>query len=67
MHIQMLVGQGSQDLHFVSGEREKCLEDEKMKENENLKHWNVGFFNEKGQDEFEYIVFGLNGVEWVFS
>ena len=50
-------------------EREKSLEAEKMKENENLCQtlWAGFFFFEKGQDEFGYIVFGLNGSQWIFS
>ena len=49
-------------------EREKCLEAEKMKENENTETSN-GFiyFYGKSWVEFEYIVFGLNGSQWVFS
>ena len=52
-------------------EREKCLEAKKMKENENpetLKRLRVFFFfNGKGHVEFGYIVFRLNGSQWVFS
>ena len=52
-------------------ERDKCLEAKKMKENENpetLKRLRVFFFfNGKGHVEFGYIVFRLNGSQWVFS
>ena len=50
-------------------EREKCLEAEKMKENENIET-SEGFylfFYGKSWVEFEYIVFRLNGPQWVFS
>ena len=56
---------------------EKCLEAKKMKENENpetLKclrgfffFFFFFFFYGKGWVEFGYIVFGLNGAQWVFS
>ena len=46
-------------------ERKKCLEAEKMKENENPETLKCMrgffFFNRKGWVEFGYIVFGLNG------
>ena len=54
-------------------EREKCLEAEKMKENENpcetLKCLRAGFFffYVKGWVEFGYIVFRLNRPQLVFS
>ena len=51
-------------------EREKCLEAEKMKENENTEMsegFFFFFFYGKGWVEFGYIVFGLNGSQWVFS
>ena len=52
-------------------EREKCLEAEKMKENENPETLKCMrgffFFNRKGWVEFGYIVFELNGPQWVFS
>ena len=46
-------------------EREKCLEAEKMKEDENIET-SEGFylfFYGKSWVEFEYIVFGLNGSQ----
>ena len=46
--------------------REKCLEAKKMKENE-TEIFEVFFFNVRDLIEFEYIVFGLNGAQWVFS
>ena len=50
-------------------EGEKCLEVEKMKENENTETFEVFFFffYGKGWVEFGYIVFGLNGSQWVFN
>ena len=40
-----------------------------MKENENpnTETPEVFFFYGKGWVEFGYIVFGLNGVQWIFS
>ena len=53
-------------------EREKCLDAEKMKENKSPEILKLEgfffFFNDgKGWVEFGYIVFGLNGAQWVFS
>ena len=55
-------------------ERKKCLEAEKMKENENPKTLKRGlffsffyFFYGKGWVEFGYIVFELNRSHWTFS
>ena len=52
-------------------EGEKYLEAEKMKENENTEMWFFFFFFFKfyrnGWVEFGYIVFGLNGSQWVIS
>ena len=54
-------------------EREKCLDAEKMKENKSpeilkLEGFFFFFFNDgKCWVEFGYIVFGLNGAQWVFS
>ena len=37
-------------------------------ENENIETWVFFFFfNGKGRVEFERVVFGLNGSQWVFS
>ena len=47
---------------------EKCLEAEKMKENETeTSKVFFFFFNGKSWIEFGYIVFGLNGAQWDFS
>ena len=53
-------------LFSARGEREVfgVLENE---ENENIETWVFFLFNGKGWVEFEHIVIGLNGSQWVFS
>ena len=38
-----------------------------MRENETFEGWVFFLFLGKGYVEFGYIVFGLNGAQWVFS
>ena len=55
-------------LFSARGEREKCLESWKMKKMKTLKRgFFFFFFNGKGWVEFECVVFGLNGSQWIFS
>ena len=56
-------------LFSARGEREVFLVLEN-EENENTETWVLYIYiyiNGKGWVEFEYIVFGLNGSQWVFS